>query len=72
MWYEISVSKNGSHFFATHEKSIKTHNKLIDVLKEFVKVFPEEDGFKISVTKWQTIGDSFDNKDVKAILSDYE
>lgn len=69
MWYEINVAKNGRHFFATHERSIKAKDELIEVLKEFKRAFREEDGYKITVTKWETKGYGFDEKETNDILS---
>ena len=56
MGYEINVSLNGKHFFATHERSITNIWKLQDVLPIFMEKFPEEEGYKITVTEWQKTG----------------
>jgi len=56
MSYEINISKNGKHYFATAERSLTTlggATKLYNELKEF---YPESQGFKISLTKWETKG----------------
>ena len=56
MYYEINVSLNGSHFFATAERSITGEwelNKVLPVIKE---KFPESEGYEISVTFWEKIG----------------
>jgi|LakMenE01Jun11ns_1017448.scaffolds.fasta_scaffold9950417_4 hypothetical protein len=56
MPYEINISKNGKHYFATAERSLTTlgeSTKLYNELKEF---YPESQGFKLSLTKWETIG----------------
>ena len=56
MSYEINISKNGKHHFATAERSLTTlggATKLYNELKEF---YPESQGFKLSLTKWETIG----------------
>lgn len=50
--YEINVSLNGKHFFATDKRSCRTEaekNKVLKVLKE---KFPASEGYAISVTKW--------------------
>jgi hypothetical protein len=60
MYYEINVSLNTQHFFATSERSIsnmKDLKKIYNILKE---KFPEEEGYKIIVTKWDKIGHSVD------------
>ena len=56
MYYEVNVSLNGQHFFATSERSIKESNKLDHVLKVFKEKFPESEGYKITVTYYETIG----------------
>lgn len=69
MWYEINVSKNGKHFFATHERSIQEQTKLIEVLKEFKHCFRSEEGFKITVNKWKSTGENFSEEEIERILS---
>lgn len=69
MWYEINVSKNGMHFFATHERSIQTETELIEVLKEFRESFKEENGFKIIVSKWKSTGQNFSNEEIENMLA---
>ena len=54
MGYEINVSLNGKHFFATHERSITNKWELQKVLKVFAEKFPSEEGYKISVYKKET------------------
>ncbi|MHA2403849.1 MAG: hypothetical protein ACXADH_12715 [Candidatus Kariarchaeaceae archaeon] len=56
MNYEINVSKNGVHFFATAERSLtaKSIAKLAyDKLKE---AFPESEGYKLTISRWETVG----------------
>ena len=50
--YEINVSLNGEHFFATHERSIVSERKLKEVYKVLKEKFPKEDGYELSVTYW--------------------
>lgn len=54
--YEIDVSLNGQHFFATQERSIVTERKLKEVYKVFKEKFPEAEGYELSVTYWTKIG----------------
>ena len=54
--YEINISLNGKHFFATAERSIRDENKLKEVYNVLKEKFPEEDGYKITVTEWITRG----------------
>lgn len=56
MYYEITVSKNGYHFFATAERSIITKQKLDIVYNALKEKFPREEGYKIDVTKWEKTG----------------
>ena len=56
MSYEINISKNGKHHFATAERSLTSlgaATKLYNELKEF---YPESQGFSLSLTKWETTG----------------
>jgi hypothetical protein len=56
MAYEINVSKNGQHYFATHERSISTIEKATEIHEKLSKAFPESEGYKLSVSKWEKIG----------------
>ena len=53
-YFEINVSKNGKHLFATSPYSLPAHSdKSAIVLYElFRDKFPENEGFEIRVTKW--------------------
>lgn len=54
--YEISVSLNGQHFFATQERSIVNERKLKEVYKVFKEKFPEAEGYELNVTYWTKSG----------------
>lgn len=56
MHYEINISLNGKHLFATAERSIVSTYQLQKVYNLFKEKFPEEDGYKISVTEWNKVG----------------
>lgn len=56
MYYEICVSLNGRHLFATAERSITDIHKANTVYKLFKEKFPEADGYKITLTKWDKVG----------------
>lgn len=56
MYYEINVTLNGKHFFATSERSITNRWDLNNKLKIFIDKFPKEEGYEISVTKWEKVG----------------
>ena len=57
--YEINVSKDGKHFFATHERSLglsKRHTK--EVYDKLVEAFPANEGYKIEISYWQKLGET--------------
>lgn len=56
MYYEINVSLNGQHLFATAERSITVEWKAKEIYKLFKEKFPESEGYKISVTRCEKIG----------------
>lgn len=56
MYYEINVSLNGRHLFATAERSITNFDKLKKIYVLFKEKFPEEDGYRLTVTREETIG----------------
>ena len=63
MYYEINVAKFNEktgrydHFFATDERSITNMFKLEEVVKVFKKKFPEEEGYNLTCTNWETRGE---------------
>ncbi len=60
MWYEINVSKDGKHYFATDERSITTIDRAAEILARLKTAMPEEEGFKYTVTRKETIGITVD------------
>ena len=60
MYYEINVTLNGKHLFATAERSITNKWKLKEVYDIIKNKFPKEEGYDISVSKYETIGKSVD------------
>lgn len=61
MAYEINISKNGKHYFATHERSIGHSATLLKELHEKFKVaFPESEGYKITASDISIIGQGVD------------
>lgn len=56
MNYEINVSRNGQHYFATAERSLTTHHDMMKMVYHFSIVFPVEEGYKITVTEWNRSG----------------
>jgi hypothetical protein len=61
MWYEINVSKDGKHYFATHERSITTIDKAVEIRDRLKAAMPEEEGFEYSITQWQKTGVAIQN-----------
>lgn len=60
MYYEINVSRNGRHFFATAERSLTTESEAKAAYMIFAAKFPESEGYKIEVTCWQKSGRKVD------------
>lgn len=56
MYYEINVSKNGRHLFATAERSITNFTQAEGMYILFKEKFPESEGYEISVTRWDKVG----------------
>lgn len=56
MYYEINVSQEGQHVFATAERSAPTISKAKYLYEMFSKAFPAELGYKIDVYCWETTG----------------
>lgn len=56
MYYELNVSLNGLHYFATAERSIASEENAKEMYYDFKKRFPEKDGFKITCTYWKQSG----------------
>ena len=57
MYYEINVALNGRHFFATHERSLITLNKLKEVYDVLSEKFPKSEGYEITVTRYEKRGE---------------
>ena len=51
MYYEINVSLNGRHFFATAPRSITTYAELKKVLPIIIEKFPATEGYEIMLTQ---------------------
>jgi len=58
MSYEINVAKDGKHYFATHERSLTDREPAAIAFKDFQKRFPIKQGFSVTITYNQTIGNS--------------
>ena len=56
MYYEINISLQGRHFFATHKRSITNKAELDAVLPVLRSKFPASEGFQVDVTRYETHG----------------
>jgi hypothetical protein len=54
MYYEINVSLNGVHFFATSPRSITSKAELKKVYAIFKEKFPASEGYKLTVLLCET------------------
>ena len=55
-YYEINVSLNGKHLFATAERSITSKQKMEEMYKLFEQKFPKSEGYTLDVTLWEKRG----------------
>lgn len=60
MYYEINVSLNGQHLFATDKRSITNKIALKVIYNIFKEKFPQEEGYSIMVSQWETTGKYID------------
>lgn len=56
MYYDINISIDGKHLFAVSERSAKTYREMILLKELFMEKFPVEEGYVITITKWESIG----------------
>jgi hypothetical protein len=56
MYYEINVSLNGQHFFATAKRSIQSERQLKEAAAIFKKKFPKSEGYELRCTYWKSMG----------------
>lgn len=61
MWYEINVSKDGKHYFATDKRSIHTIKEAVEIRDRLRAAMPEEEGFRYTITQWQKTGVEISN-----------
>lgn len=54
MYYEINVTKNGKHYFATAPRSLKTLKDANELWEQFKILFPIADGFDMSLINIET------------------
>ena len=70
MYYEINVSLNGRHFFATDKRSITTKRALKEVYTVFKEKFPHEEGYVILVSCMETKGKYLDMEEEEKTWTD--
>ena len=56
MHFEINVSLNGRHYFATAERSLRDEASARKAAEDFSRRFPEHEGFSVTVTRYETVG----------------
>lgn len=70
MSFEINVSLNGKHLFATHKRSMQSIFEVSRVYKIIREKFPADEGFNISLTEKPEISYGADGEKVdKAIMA---
>lgn len=62
-YYEINVSLNGRHFFATAPRSGIDKQSVAILFASIVEKFPESEGYKITCTYWAGSGHVCDPRD---------
>jgi len=61
MSYEINVALRGKHYLATGTRSIGyDKTKLVIILKQFKEMYPESEGYKITVDNCEEISTPVD------------
>lgn len=50
-YFDINVSLNGQHYFATAPRSAQTQDEAAALYAKFRQVFPVSKGYEISVTR---------------------
>ena len=58
MAYEINIALNGTHFFATHDRSLSGcyEKQVREMFEDFKQRYPESEGFKVTITYYETRG----------------
>ena len=64
--YEINISLNGHHHFATAKRSLGDQDTLIEVYNQLEKAFPCKDGYKLSVSYLRETSQRVDIKEIIA------
>jgi hypothetical protein len=61
MHYMINVANAAGHLFATAPHSCQSPREMRRVWGEITKRFPESEGFKVTVTRWENTGRQIDD-----------
>lgn len=56
MHYEINVTLNGAHHFATHERSATDEKKAARLFQDLRQRFPEAQGYQVTASMQHTTG----------------
>lgn len=56
MFYEINVSLNGHHYFATAERSLTSKEAAIKLAHQFKIAFPETGCYEVTLYSWTKTG----------------
>ena len=68
MYYEINVSLNGRHYFATNARSITDSETAIRLSMDIKSRFPAKEGFKVTITYYPGHGYSADITNSEALV----
>ena len=60
--YEINVSWNGVHYFATAKRSISVESKAREVYETLCKKFPASEGFAVSLHGISNFGNKLEEQ----------
>ena len=65
MSYEINVSKNGRHVFATHERSLDgLESEAVALFELFREKFPASEGYAITLRKFRNSSEEIAHYDI--------
>jgi len=65
MYYEINVSKDGRHLFATAQRSITSKSDLKKIYPVIKVKFPEEEGYKLMVSEHPEVSKYIDTSELE-------
>lgn len=69
MYFELNVSHNGSHLFATAPRSLKTREAVAHCLTKFDIAFPEAEGYVVTLTRYEESGEILDLAPYRALAA---